>query len=49
MWDVWEVNEIGGEGGEDGMGTSTNTDGSLVISSRISFKFKSEKENSRNK
>ena len=44
MWDVGVVKEIGGEEGEVGLGTSTNINGSLVVSSRIGFKFNSEKE-----
>ena len=44
MWDVCEVNEIGGEEGEVGLGNSSNIDGSIVVSSRIGFKFNSEKE-----
>ena len=44
MWDVWEVNEIDGEEGEVILGTSANTDGYLEVSSRIGFKFNSEKE-----
>ena len=38
------VKEIGGEEGEVGLRTSSNTDGSLVVSSIISFKFNSKKE-----
>ena len=49
VWGVWEVNEIGGEEGEVRLGTSFNTDGSLEVSSRIGFKFNSEKENERMK
>ena len=44
MWDVWEVNEIGGEEGEVRLVFSSNTDGYIVVSSRIGFKFNLEKE-----
>ena len=42
MWDIWGVNEIGGEEGEFRLGTFS--DGSLVVSSRIGFKFNTKKE-----
>ena len=40
VWVVWGIDESsGGEWGV-GIGTSTNTNGYLVVSSRIGFKYK---------
>ena len=43
VWGVWGTDETGGEEGVVGIDNSSDTNGSLEVSSRIGFKFKWEK------